>query len=201
MQAADKPHTLPKESADRMGQLYVMYKGRVCPMQTLAKDFTTKLCGKARYHGYTPEQVFCGWLFYSEEWQNEMMDKIKDDEEKILLINMLNSGQWIKMFPHSDSLGNITWYAQNDPLPANIPENESLFIRKQTALCQEYVSKGNFDALNELLEKTKVYQEKYAPGHVQPKGQYQAERLYNKLTVGRWLAISPAVLASFSTWP
>lgn len=194
MQAADKPHTLPKESADKMGQLYVMYKGRVCPMQTLAKDFTTKLCGKARYQGYTPEQVFCGWLFYSEEWQNEMMDKIKDDEEKIQLINMMNSGQWIKMFPHSDSLGNITWYAQNDPLPANIPENESLFIRKQKILCQEYVSKGDFDALNELLEKTKVYQKKYASGHVQPKVQYRAERIYNKLTVGRWLAISNITL-------
>ena len=189
MQAANKPHTLPKESADKMGQMYVMYKGRVCPMQTLAKDFTTKMCGKALYQGLTPEQVFSGWLFYSEEWQNEMMDKIKDDEEKIQLVNMLHSGQFLKMFPHSDSLQNITWYAQNDSLPADIADNESLFIRKQMLLCQEYVTKGDFDALNELFEKTKIYQEKYALGHVQPEVQYRAERFYNKLTVGRWLAI------------
>ena len=79
-QAADKPSVLPKESADKMGQMYVMYKGRVCPLQTLAKDFTTKLYGNARYKGYTPEQVFSGWLFYFDEWQNEPMFKIKGNE-------------------------------------------------------------------------------------------------------------------------
>ncbi|MBR4919177.1 MAG: cytochrome c biogenesis protein CcsA [Bacteroidales bacterium] len=194
MQAANKPNTLPKESADKMGQMYVMYKGRVCPMQTLAKDFTTKMCGKARYQGLTPEQVFSGWLFYPEEWKIEMADVIKDDEEKLQLVNMLHSGQFLKMFPHSDSLQNITWYAQNDSLPANIADNESLFIRKQTLLCQEYVAKGDFDALNELFDKTKIYQEKYALGHVQPEPQYRAERLYNKLTVGRWLAIANITL-------
>ena len=187
MQAANKPNTLPKESADKMGQMYVMYKGRVCPMQTLAKDFTTKMCGKARYQGLTPEQVFSGWIFYPEEWK--MADVIKDNEEKLQLVNMLHSGQFLKMFPHSDSLQNITWYAQNDSLPANIADNESLFIRKQTLLCQEYVANGDFDALNELFDKTKIYQEKYALGHVQPEVQYRAERFYNKLTAGRWLAI------------
>lgn len=189
MQAANKPHTLPKESADKMGQMYVMYKGRVCPMQTLAKDFTTKMCGKARYQGLTPEQVFSGWLFYPEEWKTKMADVIKNDEEKLQLINMLHSGQFLKMFPHPDSLQNITWYALNDSLPAYIPDNESLFIRKQFLLCQEHVAKGDFDALNELFDKTKIYQEKYALGHVQPKVQYRVERLYNKLTAGKWLAM------------
>ncbi len=194
MQAANKPHTLPKESADKMGQMYVMYKGRVCPMQTLAKDFTTKMCGKARYQGLTPEQVFSGWLFYPQEWKTKMADVIKNDEEKLQLVNMLHSGQFLKMFPHSDSLQNITWYAQNDSLPAYIPDNESLFIRKQFLLCQEHVAKGDFDALNELFDKTKIYQEKYALGHVQPEVQYRAERFYNKLTVGRWLAIANITL-------
>lgn len=189
MQAANKPNTLPKESADKMGQMYVMYKGRLCPMQTLAKDFTTKMCGKARYQGLTPEQVFSGWIFYPEEWKTEMADVIKNDEEKLQLVNMLHSGQFLKMFPHSDSLQNITWYAQNDSLPSDITDNESLFIRKQTLLCQEYVANADFDALNELFDKTKIYQEKYALGHVQPEVQYRAERFYNKLTAGRWLAI------------
>ena len=194
MQAANKSHTLPKESADKIGQMYVMYKGRVCPMQTLAKDFTTKMCGKARYQGLTPEQVFSGWLFYPEEWKKEMADVIKNDEEKLQLVNMLHSGQFLKMFPHPDSLQNITWYALNDSLPAYIPDNESLFIRKQFLLCQEHVAKGDFDALNELFDKTKIYQEKYALGHVQPEVQYRAERFYNKLTVGRWLAIANITL-------
>lgn len=234
--AGDKPTTLPRESADKMGQMYVMYKGRVCPLQTLAKDFTTKLCGNATYRGYTPEQVLSGWLFYFEEWKNEPMFKIKGDDvrkdlgidskyaqltdftdiygkykledvvknlpmgdpkrkkyraadEKYQLINMMYNGQLLKMFPHADSLKEITWYSQNDALPLDISDNEYLFIRKQLSLCQEYVIKGDFKALDEVFEKTKIYQEKYSLGHVQSKTQYRAERLYNKLTAGKWLAM------------
>lgn len=234
--AGNKPTTLPRESADKMGQMYVMYKGRVCPLQTLAKDFTTKLCGNATYRGYTPEQVFSGWLFYFDEWKNEPMFKIKGDyvrndlgidskyarltdftdiygkykledvvksipmgdpkrkkyraaDEKHQLISMMRNGQLLKMFPHADSLKEITWYSQNDALPLDISDNEYLFIRKQLSLCQEYVIKGDFKALDEVFEKTRIYQEKYALGHVQSNAQYRAERLYNKLTTGKWLAM------------
>lgn len=234
--ATEKPRALPKESADDMGQMYVMYKGRVCPLQTLAKDFTTKLCGNAHYRGYTPEQVLSGWIFYFNDWKDEPMFKIKGEnvqkqlgikgkyacfsdfidnngenkltetlkslpmgdpqrkkysaaEEKYQLINMLNKGKLIKLFPHADSLQNITWYAQNDDLPLSIPDDEYLFIRKQLSLCQEYVVKGDFNALKEVFEKTKIYQEKHSLGHTPSLSQYRAERLYNRLTTGKWLAM------------
>jgi len=195
-QAANKPRALPKESADKMGQMYVMYKGRVCPLQTLAKDFTTKLYGKARYQGYTPEQVFSGWLFYTDEWQNAPIPKLEKDlkkkkyraaDEKQQIINMLQNGQLLKIFPHADSARQVTWYSQNDPLPLEIPDDEYLFIRKQMSLCKEFVVTGNLNALNELFDKTKIYQEKYSLGLTQPASQYRAERLYNRLTMGRWL--------------
>ena len=197
-QAADKPRVLPRESADKMGQMYVMYKGRICPLQTLAKDYTTKLYGNARYHGYTPEQVFSGWLFYTDDWQKEPIPKIERDlkrakqreaEEKKQIINMLLNSQLLKIFPHADSAQQVTWYSRNDQLPLEISDDEYLFIRKQLSLCQEYAVMGNFDALNEVFEKTKIYQERYSLGHVQSNAQYQAERLYNKLTIGRWLAM------------
>ena len=196
--AADKPSVLPRESADKMGQMYVMYKGRVCPLQTLAKDFTTKLYGSARYKGYTPEQVFSGWLFYTDEWQNEptprierdlKRNKIREAEEKKQIINMLQNTQLLKTFPHVDSAGQVTWYSQNDELPLDIPDDEYLFIRKQMSLCKEYAVTGNFNELNEVFEKTKIYQEKHALGQVQSKVQYRAERLYNRLSAGRWLAM------------
>ena len=201
--AADKPSVLPRESADKMGQMYVMYKGRVCPLQTLAKDFTTKLYGSARYKGYTPEQVFSGWLFYTDEWQNEptprierdlKRNKIREAEEKKQIINMLQNTQLLKTFPHADSTGQVTWYSQNDELPLDIPDDEYLFIRKQMSLCKEYAVTGNFDELNEVFEKTKIYQEKHALGQVQSKAQYRAERLYNRLSAGRWLAMATITL-------
>lgn len=79
------PRTLPRATADRMGQLHVLYKGRVCPLQTLAKDFTTKLCGSARYEGLTPEQVLSGWMFFFDEWAAEPMIKVKGDDVRQLL--------------------------------------------------------------------------------------------------------------------
>lgn len=229
--------TLPKESADKMGQMYVMYKGRVCPVQTLAKDFTTKLCGNARYHGLTPEQVFSGWIFYFDDWKDEPMMKIKGGfvqeqlgiegkwasmtdfvtatgqnkltdtlkalpmgdprrkkysaaDEKYQLITMLNNGKLLKLFPHADSTQAITWYSQSDKLPLDIPDDEYLFIRKQLSLCQEYVVKRDFKALDEVFEKTKVYQEKNALGTVPSQTQYGAERLYNRLSAGKWLAMA-----------
>ena len=197
-QANEKPRTLPKESADKMGQMYVMYKGRVCPLQTLAKDFTTKLYGKAHYRGYTPEQVFSGWLFYTSDWQSEPIPRIERDlkrgkqreaEEKKQIVNMLLNSQLLKIYPHADSAQQVTWYSQNDQLPLEIPDDEYLFIRKQMSLCKEYVVLGDFAALDELFEKTKTYQEKYSLGQAQPQAQYRAERLYNRLSVGRWLAL------------
>ena len=72
-----KPMTLPRHTADQLGRVQVLYKGRVCPLQTLAKDFTTKLYGNATYQGLTPEQVLGGWMFYYSEWCDEPMIKIK----------------------------------------------------------------------------------------------------------------------------
>ncbi len=235
--AIDKPRTLPKESADKMGQMYVMYKGRVCPLQTLAKDFTTKLCGNARYKGLSPDQVFSGWIFYFDDWKNEPMMKIKGGfvqqqlgikgkyarmtdfltrtgenkladilktlpmadpkrkkfsaaDEKYQLITMLNNGKLLRIFPYADSTKNIVWYSQNDKLPLDIPEDEYLFIRKQLSLCQEYVMKKDFTALNGVFEKTRIYQEKHALGTMPSKAQYNAERLYNRLSTGKWLAMA-----------
>ena len=181
--SANAPRTLPKESADKLGQLYVQYKGRVCPLQTLAKDFTTTLYGSARYHGLTSEQVLSGWMFYFDDWKDEPIS-----DKKYNLVLMLYNGELLKLYPHADSLGEVTWYSQNDVLPLDVSDGEYLFIRKQLSLCKEYVVAGDFKSLDEVLEKTKVYQEKYSQGLTQPKAQYRAERIYNRLTTGCWLA-------------
>ena len=160
------PRTLPRETASKMGEMYTLYKGRICPLQTFAKDFTTKLTGKASYQGLTAEQVLAGYLYYFNEWATEPLIKIKGDDarqrlhvtgsrasyndflaagdsfstkagmggmgmpgagkmdkniraasEKRSLIESLLSGKGLKLFPLTDSLGTLGWYAQNDALP------------------------------------------------------------------------------------
>lgn len=78
MGAENLPRTLSREAADDFGNLYVYYNNRICPLQTLAKDFTVKLCGKPSYKGLTSEQVLAGWLFFYEEWKHEPMIRIKE---------------------------------------------------------------------------------------------------------------------------
>lgn len=82
---ANRPHTLPRTTAQAFGNLYVYYNERICPLQTMAKDFTTKLYGKPTYKGLTPEQVLTGWFFYYDEWKQEPMILIKNQEVKQIL--------------------------------------------------------------------------------------------------------------------
>jgi len=72
--------SLPKETASEIGRLNVRYNERICPLQTLAIDFTKKLYGKRSYGDYTAEQVFTGFLFYSNEWYNEPIIRVKNAE-------------------------------------------------------------------------------------------------------------------------
>ncbi len=244
-QAVAAPHTLPKATADKMGQMYVLYKGRICPLQTMAKDFTTKLCGSARYEGLTPEQVFSGWMFYFSEWADEPMIKVKGDDvrlllgikggkvsyngllahqdafgspkgmgamsampvggmqksktmraasEKFNLVQMLVGGKFVKMFPVADSMGGVSWFAQNDDLPLYTPDDEYFFIRKQLSYCQELVVKGDYAELERVFDKTAQYQRKNASVALPSNTQYNAERLYNHLTTGKWLAMLTVAL-------
>lgn len=85
--AADHPlpKTLPRETAERFGDLYILYNDRICPLQTFARDFTIKLYGKPTYRGLTSEQVLTGWLFYYDSWKNEPVIRIKSNEARRLL--------------------------------------------------------------------------------------------------------------------
>lgn len=247
LQAA--PRTLPRATADRMGQMYVLYKGRVCPVQTLAKDFTTKLYGKATYQGLSPEQVLGGLLFYFNDWAEEPLIKVKDAEvrqllgiegryasyatfmahadafarprggammggqmpamegtgamqskamraasEKYNLVQMLMSGKFLKLYPIADTSGALGWYAQNDDLPFTTPDDDYFFIRKQLGYCQELVVEGDYATLEKVFDKTKRYQELHATSALPTTARSRAERLYNRLTTGRWLPMLAVTL-------
>ena len=80
-----RPVTISKDAAESFGNLYVYYNDRICPMQTLARDFTIKLYGEDEYKGLTAEQVLAGWFFHYDSWKNEPMIKIKGDDVRAIL--------------------------------------------------------------------------------------------------------------------
>lgn len=229
MVAGATPNTLPRETANHFGRMYMLYKGRVCPVQTFAKDFTTKLTGKATYQGLSAEQVLCGFLFYYDQWVDEPMVKIKGSgtwttesgehqvgrrasvrdlmflewetlgptadknmraaQEKYNLVRMLSAGRTLKIFPVADSAGALTWCGQNDVMPPSVADDEYLFVRRSLGYCQELVVMGDLDELDRVIDKTIKYQRRQAGDVLPSDGRVAAERLYNGLTTGRWLAM------------
>lgn len=79
------PRTVSAQTASDFCNLYLYYNDRVCPMQTLATEFTTKLYGKPTYKGMNAEQVLCGWLFYYDDWAKEDCIKIKGKDIRNIL--------------------------------------------------------------------------------------------------------------------
>ena len=80
-----------KEIADEMGQVAVLYNGRICPLNTAATDFVTKLCGKSTWQGMSANEIFLNWTIFYTEWEKRTIIKVKDREvQKILGIN----GKW-----------------------------------------------------------------------------------------------------------
>ncbi len=100
-------NTLSEQQAEQFGHLCINYNDRICPVQTLALDFTRKLYGKSSYNGYTAEQVLCGFIFYREEWSQEPIIRIKSGEvrqrlhlaEYVSLASMFDDGGYI-LGPH-----------------------------------------------------------------------------------------------------
>lgn len=80
---------LPKETAEKFGELNILYNDRICPVQTYALDFCKKIYGARSYKGLTAEQVLSGWIFYGDEWAKEPFIKVKSGELKSTL-NLLD---------------------------------------------------------------------------------------------------------------
>ena len=76
---------LPKETAEKFGELNILYNDRICPVQTYALDFCKKIYGARSYKGLTAEQVLSGWIFYGDEWAKEPFIRVKSGELKSTL--------------------------------------------------------------------------------------------------------------------
>ena len=76
---------LPKKTAEKFGELNILYNDRICPVQTYALDFCKKIYGARSYKGLTAEQVLSGWIFYGDEWAKEPFIRVKSGELKSTL--------------------------------------------------------------------------------------------------------------------
>jgi len=197
------PKALPKNIAAEFGRLYVLYHGRICPLQTLASDFSAKLYGTSGIKGLTDEQVLTGWMFYGTSWRNIPMHNRKkavDAMDKEATIKALYSGNLLKIYPLRDSTGRLGWYSQSDRLPEGIADEEWLFVRKSMDYIFELVVNREYVRLGESLEKLHRFQETKIGESLPPAYRIKAERAYNALPplfpiAGMFLMIGLTLLA------
>ena len=89
--------------ADDFGKICVLYNSRITPINTVAMNFVTKLCGKPTWDGLSSNQVFAGWIFDVPYWETVKMIEIKEKKAQELLgIN----GKWASFDDFWDSYNN-----------------------------------------------------------------------------------------------
>lgn len=190
------PEVLPKETAEAYGRMYVYYNDRVCPVQTLARDFTMKLYGKPSYRGLTSEQVLTGWIFHYDSWSETLEQggsskkALKEFDEKRQLVMLVCGATLLKIFPYADAEGSVAWYASTDRLPAEMDSDQWLFVRKVMSLAGESIVKNDFQAAGGIFDKIAEYQKKTAAGSLPSDSRIAAERLYNAVEHPKAAAIA-----------
>ena len=83
-------------------------------------------------------------------------------------------------------------------MPLSLDDDAYLFVRKQLGYCQELVVRGDYATLDTVFAKTCKYQQKQASEILPSPVRFRAERLYNALTTGRWLAMLSVMLGLLS---
>ena len=104
--------TVDREIAQKVGSINVLYNDRICPINTVAIDFVTKLSGKSSWEGYSADEIFVSWMIYYSPWEHQKLIRIKSKEvQRLLGID----GQWASF---SDFIDPYNEYKLKKPIEA-----------------------------------------------------------------------------------
>ncbi len=189
-EAKDVPKVLPKQVADGFGDLYVYYNDRVCPFETMAREYTLKAYGKSHWGDYDACQVVTGWLFYYDWWKDVPFKlKAKDrgtvkEAEKAYILQSVASGDAWKLYPIADSAGVVRWYDSNEMLPLDVIDDYDrwVFVRKVMDVVEKSVKAEDWDEVGRIVGKIRDYQVKEASADLPSPAKVRAEKAYNRLS-------------------
>ena len=182
--AESKLPVVDADIAHRMSTIQVLYNDRICPLNTVATDFTMKLTGSTSYKDYSADQVFLSWMIYYMPWEEELLTnnpKKKGADERKAIVEMFYHGQFTKIFPYRIGEA-VTWYSPGaQVLPREIPVKEQFFIKQSMDFLTEAIVTGQKDRAIEIIEKIKLFQHDMVGDVLPSENQTQAELFYNKL--------------------
>ena len=194
--AAELP-AVPADIAHRMGTIQVLYNNRICPLNTVATDFTMKLTGSASWQGYSADEVFFSWMIYYMPWEKELLTdntKQKGAEERQAIVEMFYNGQFTKIFPYRTGDA-VSWYSPGGQvLPREIPIKEQFFIKQSMDFLTEAIVTGQRDRALEIIAKIKLFQHEMIGDVLPSDSKTNAEIFYNRLRSIRFPVLITAQL-------
>lgn len=175
---------IDKDIAHRMGSIQVLYNNRICPLNTVATDFTMKMTGSASWKDYSADEVFFSWMIYYMPWEKELLlnnPKKKGAEDRKAVVEMFYNGQFTKIFPYR--IGHaVNWYSPGGQvLPREIPVKEQFFIKQSMDFLTEAIVTGQRDRAFEIIAKIKLFQRDMIGDVLPSENKTQTELFYNKL--------------------
>jgi len=232
--AAELP-VLPVDVAAKLGCAQILYNGRMAPLQTVARDFVLKLCGKTSYNEFTAEQVFTAWILFSDQWSLEPMIKVKnaklqkilcvgkmaslnqfftvdnkyklqqyciainqgeqqnslskaiiETDERVELINMLQNGEMLKLFP-CNWKGKIQWLSPKSDFPVGYSKTKVAFSNQFFSIIRESAMKHQYDDVIQYINKLRRFQINEGGQTILSERRIDAERFYNKVNASNIL--------------
>ena len=195
--AEEKLPVIDKDIAHRMGTIHVLYNNRICPLNTVATDFTMKMTGSASWKDYSADEVFFSWMIYYMPWEKELLlnnPKKKGAEDRKAVVEMFYNGQFTKIFPYR--IGHaVNWYSPGGQvLPREIPVKEQFFIKQSMDFLTEAIVTGQRDRAFEIIAKIKLFQRDMIGDVLPSENRTQAELFYNKLRSIRFPVLITAQL-------
>ena len=200
--AEDRLPVVDADIAHRMGTIHVLYNDRICPLNTVATDFTMKMTGSASWNGYSADEVFFSWMIYYMPWEKELLrptpqplpikegngyskDQNQTDERRAI-VEIFYNGQFLRIFPYR--LGDaVSWFSPGGQvLPRKIPVKEQFFIKQSMDFLTEAIVTGQRDRAFEIIAKIKLFQHEMAGDVLPSNTKTKAEIFYNTLRSQKW---------------
>lgn len=188
--SSDLP-VMQRPLAANLGEVYVYWNDRICPMQTMARDVTAKLYGGESYRGFTAEQVLSGWLFYFDSWERDWISthpamdgngkKNRQDVEREMLIHWLGTGEVFRIYPYKTADGHIEWLSLTGSRPSRMELEQWKFMQTTMPGIKMLLLEGKNVADGEKIEDLIRGQKLYAGADTLPsEAKMSVERLYNR---------------------
>ncbi|MBQ7194426.1 MAG: cytochrome c biogenesis protein CcsA [Bacteroidales bacterium] len=178
--AVSGPRAVPEGIAAQMGGLFVYYNDRVCPLETMTRDYCLKVYGKAHWKDFSAVQVVTGWYFFPEMWDNiPVKVKLRDrgtarEYEKYELVLSGARGEPFRIFPVNTPAG-LRW------LPPHHAAMHEAMDGLDAAL-GEAVGSGDWARAGEILTAIREYQLQAGGEGLPSEARVRAEQLYNRIS-------------------